>query len=153
MYHLIGICAITLLLGCNPSASVGSKSKDTVLVLHDTVATIKDSTVNLKTNDIEKPANGNYLFAIAYAEWNGMTQDSAVLVHVEGDRVVVLCALEHGLTNSKKGDTLDQGILMKHKSGNWIIGKSSKDKFTDEYGGCSGGPAIIDFIHKKYWLC
>ena len=42
---------------------------------------------------------------------------------------------------------------MKHKSGQWIIGIMDEDAELDHVGGCTGGPAVIDFENRKYWMC
>jgi len=42
---------------------------------------------------------------------------------------------------------------MKHKSGKWIIGHTTKDKYAKEIGGCSDGPSEINFKKKIFWLC
>ena len=48
---------------------------------------------------------------------------------------------------------IDQGQIIKHKSGRWIISDNLEAKMWDEVGGCTGGPAVIDFKNKKYWMC
>ncbi len=47
------------------------------------------------------------------------------------------------ITLTNEGDIPDQGIILKHKSGKLIIGKSQKDMYAKEIG--AKGPAIIDF--------
>jgi hypothetical protein len=43
---------------------------------------------------------------------------------------------------------------MKHRrTGKWIIGHNPGDKDAQEVGGCSEGPSVVDFNHKKFWLC
>lgn len=73
-----------------------------------------------------------------------------VEVQIKGDSIFV--RNYQGLSG-EKGELIDSGILIKHKSGKWIIAKSISDKYADEIGGCSGGPAIIDLENKKFWLC
>ncbi len=34
--------------------------------------------------------------------------------------------LSERITFTKEGDVIEQGIILKHKSGKWIIGKSSR---------------------------
>lgn len=102
-------------------------------------------------NPSQIPSNGSYIYDIAFAEWNGSSMGMTVTVIIKGDSVKIINNNTH-LTLSKKGDTIDHGKLIKHKSGVWIIAKSKADQ-TAEVGGCSGGPAVIDFKNKKYWMC
>jgi hypothetical protein len=44
-------------------------------------------------------------------------------------------------------------MLIKHKTGKWIIGKSAKGKSAKEIGGCGDGPPIINFKKKFVRLC
>jgi hypothetical protein len=58
------------------------------------------------------------------------------------------------LTNIKKGEIFDEGILMRHrKTKQWIIGQSKKDIDAQEVGGCSEGPRVIDLKKKVIWNC
>ncbi len=52
-----------------------------------------------------------------------------------------------------EGELIEKGTIMKHKSGKWIIGRSKKDRYAPEIGGCSDGPTMIDFKKKMYWTC
>ena len=53
----------------------------------------------------------------------------------------------------KKGELIDEGILLFHKSGKWIIGRKKEDVNAKEIGGCSDGPSVIDLEHKVYHSC
>ncbi len=101
----------------------------------------------------QKPKDGTYTYSIAFAEWNGKSLGAKCTVIIKGDSIKVIHNGQGNLTG-KKGDILDQGIIMKHtKTGKWIIGHSDKDKGAKEIGGCSDGPSIIDFKRKKFWSC
>ena len=101
----------------------------------------------------QKPKNGTYTYSIAFAEWNGKSLGATCRVIIKGDSIKVIHNGKGNLTG-KKGDILDQGIIMKHnKTGKWIIGHSNKDKDAKEIGGCSDGPSVIDFKRKKFWSC
>lgn len=100
----------------------------------------------------QKPKNGRYTYSIAFAEWQGKSLGATCTVKIRGDSIYVLHNGKKNLSGNA-GDTLDAGIIMKHKSGNWIIGHNKSDKYLDEYGGCTGGPTIIDFKRKRYWTC
>ena len=101
----------------------------------------------------QKSKDGTYTYSIAFAEWNGKSLGATCTVIIKGDSIKVVHNGKGNLTG-KKGDILDQGIIMKHtKTGKWIIGHSSKDKDAKEIGGCSDGPSIIDFKRKRFWSC
>lgn len=76
-----------------------------------------------------------------------------VTVMIKGDSVKVIYEGDGQLTLTEPGEILDEGILRKHKSGQWIITKSKSDTEIDEIGGCTGGPSVIDFENKKFWIC
>jgi len=98
------------------------------------------------------PKKGIYLYTIRHAESPSLITKVKCSVEIDGDKVKVIF-LSGNLSKVKKGDVLDEGILMKHKSGKWIIGKTKKDTELDEIGGCTDGPSEIDFKKKIYWIC
>jgi hypothetical protein len=100
----------------------------------------------------QKPKDGIYTYKIAFAEHNGQSLGATCTIIIKGDKIKVIHNGNRNLTG-KKGDILDQGIILKHKSGKWIIGHSKKDKNASEIGGCSDGPQIIDFKHRIFWMC
>lgn len=105
--------------------------------------------VTVSLGSAKRPTDGTYTYTIAFAEWGGKSLGSKCKVIIKGDSIVVLN--DGSLTG---GDTLNAGIIMKHKkSGQWIIGHSKEDRDAEEVGGCSDGPAVIDFRKKIYWTC
>jgi len=101
----------------------------------------------------QKPKDGVYTYAIAFAEWGGKTMGATCTVMIKGDSIKVIHNGKAGLTGHK-GDILDQGIILKHKkTGEWIIGHSLRDKDAPEVGGCTDGPSVIDFKKKIFWSC
>jgi hypothetical protein len=101
----------------------------------------------------QKPKDGTYTYAIAFAEWGGKSLGATCTVVIKGDSIKIIHNGKPNLTG-EKGDIMDQGIIMKHKkTGKWIIGRSPKDVYAKEIGGCSDGPSIIDFKNKKWWSC
>ncbi|MEP7317587.1 MAG: hypothetical protein ABI921_02565 [Panacibacter sp.] len=101
----------------------------------------------------QKPKDGIYTYSIAFAEWNGKSLGATCTVVIKGDSIKVIHNGTGNLTG-KKGDILDQGIIMKHtKTGKWIIGHSTNDKAAKEINNCSEGPGEIDFKHKRFWSC
>jgi hypothetical protein len=101
----------------------------------------------------QKPINGTYTYAIAFAEWQGKSLGSTCTVIIKGDSVKVIHDGK-GTLSGNKGDIIDQGVMMKHtRTGNWIIAHNPEDKDAEEVGGCSDGPSVIDFKRKKFWRC
>lgn len=159
------IPALLLLNACtDPSRNQQSETVESIQ--HDTIQTTdtimgspsgkgvegsKDSKNNSDLKEI--PPNGTYRYDIAFAEWQGKSMGEKVTVIIHGDSIKIVYEGDGQLTLTKKGDVIDEGLIIKHKSGNWIIGTQKSDKDVDIYGGCSGGPAIIDFKNKKYWMC
>jgi hypothetical protein len=111
----------------------------------------KFSNHSTPSNDI--PPNGKYRFDMAFAEWQGQSMGEKVTVIINDENIKVIYEGDGQLTQSKISDVFEEGIIMKHKSGVWIIGKQPSDAQLDEIGGCTGGPTIIDFENKKYWTC
>ncbi len=101
----------------------------------------------------QKPKNGIYTYAVAFAEWQGKSLGTTCTVKIKGDSITIINNGTGNLTG-KKGEILETGIILKHqKTGKWIIAHSLKDKYAKEIGGCTDGPSIIDFKRKKFWLC
>jgi hypothetical protein len=101
----------------------------------------------------QRPKDGTYTYSIAFAEWGGKSPGATCTVVIKGDSIKIIHNGKGNLTG-KKGDIIDEGIIMKHKkTGNWIIGHDKKDKDAEEIGGCSEGTAIIDFKRKRFWSC
>ncbi|MBK7764313.1 MAG: hypothetical protein IPI46_13370 [Bacteroidetes bacterium] len=112
-----------------------------------------DEFAKIDTQSNEILPNGKYRFDIAFAEWEGISMGEKVIIVIQNNSIKVIYEGDGHLTLVKKGDILDQGIIMKHKTGVWIIAKNQSDTQLDEIGGCSDGPTIIDFKNKKYWMC
>jgi hypothetical protein len=121
-------------------------------VVHDSLILWKENSDNDQFLDTIPP-DGTYRFDVAFAEWEGKSMGEKVTVVVKADSIRVIYEGDGSVTNAKKGDVFNQGKIMKHKTGVWIIGKSKSDAQTDEVGGCSGGPTVIDFKGRKYWMC
>jgi hypothetical protein len=102
----------------------------------------------------QKPKDGTYTYKIAFAEWGGRSLGSTVSVVIKGDSIKIIADDKSHLSDIKKGDIIEQGILMKHKkTRQWIIGKKANDIFAKAVGNCSEGPTVIDFKHKRWWTC
>ena len=57
-------------------------------------------------------------------------------------------------TTFPAGTVVDEGIIIwnLHK-GQWIVGDKESDATAIAVGGCSEGPARIDFDYRVYWWC
>ncbi len=100
----------------------------------------------------QKPKNGTYVYHVAFSEWHGKSLGATVLVKIKEDSIYVIH--NGGNLSGKVGEMIDCGVIMKHrKTGKWIIGHNAVDKDSQDVGGCSDGPSVIDFHHKIFWLC
>ena len=80
----------------------------------------------------QKPKDGTYTYSIVFEEWQGKSLNAACTVQIKGDSVKIINNGTGNLTG-KKGDIIDEGILMKHtKTDKWIIGHNAKDKDAKE---------------------
>jgi hypothetical protein len=100
----------------------------------------------------QKPANGIFTYKVAFAEWSGKSMGATCSVKIKGDSVWIIHNGKGNLSGDA-GEIIDSGVMMKHKSGKWIIGRSAQDKNAKEIGGCSDGPRVIDFKKKIVWFC
>ena len=102
----------------------------------------------------QKPKDGIYTYKVAFAEWGGKSLGSSVTLVIKGNSIKVIANDKSNFSETKKGDIIEQGIILKHKkTGKWIIGHTANDIFAKEIGGCSEGPTVIDFKNKKWWTC
>jgi hypothetical protein len=151
MKLLLFILILTLTISCSSSVDKNKEAKTEVLETNQSPATSENGLQT--TNDSnEIPPDGKYHYDIAFAEWKGKSMGVQVTVVIKGDSVKVIYEGVGKLT-AEKGEILDAGVLRKHKSGQWIITKSKMDLKIDEIGGCTGGPSVIDFKEKKFWIC
>lgn len=113
-------------------------------------------TVSLSCAQTEKtsgiPDDGKYTYDIAFAEWGGKSMGEKVTVIIKDETIEVKYEGGGSLT-AKKGEILDEGMILKHTSGVWIITTDKTDVDAEEVGGCTDGPNTIDFIEAKFWMC
>lgn len=95
--------------------------------------------------------DGKYTFDIVFSEWDGKSMGETVTVIIEGQSIKVIYDGVGSIFN--KGQIIEEGSIMKHKSGKWIIGTKKEDTNLNEIAGCTAGPTVIDFKNKKYWMC
>lgn len=153
MKHLLYILTIFFLTSCSNTREKKSDNPHVYTIPDvDTIPEVALSTDEYNESN-EIPSNGKYRFDIAFAEWQGKSMGEKVTVVINDKSIKVIYEGDGKLTQIKKGDIIDEGKLMKHKTGVWIIGKHPSDAQLDEIGGCTGGPAVIDFKDNKYWFC
>ena len=97
----------------------------------------------------QKLKTGTYTFNYCDLEYNMCLGTCKVVI--KGDSITIYATKElaQKVTHTKEGDIIDRGIILKHRTGKWIVGKSLKDAKTNEIG--YDGPAIIDFTKRQYW--
>jgi len=93
---------------------------------------------------------GQLLYELSFSEWDSRIDNLPVEIQITDNKITVYNSKKNPLTG---GEIIIQGILLKHKSGKWIIGKSENDQNAEEIGGCSGGPVPIDFETKIIEWC
>ena len=104
----------------------------------------------LTTSNTPDFQDGIYTYDVAFAEFDGESLCTTCIVVIKGNTIKVM---NNGSMSGDFGDTIEEGTIMKHKSGKWIIASSNEDVGLDEIGGCSDGPRIIDFKNMKFWTC
>lgn len=101
------------------------------------------------------PKSGTYVYKLQFAESSySYLTDAKCKVIIDGEKIKVIFSGGGGAHSGlKNGDVIDEGIIIKHKSGSWIIGRKKSDVELDEVGGCTNGSREIDFKNKVFWTC
>lgn len=97
----------------------------------------------------QKPGSGTYIYSYCDLEYKMSLGLCKVVIKKDSVTIYATKELASRITNTKEGDIIDRGIVLKHRTGKWIVGKSLKDANTNKIG--YDGPAIIDFKKKQYW--
>lgn len=106
----------------------------------------------VKTSD-KAPPNGKYTYSVYVAEFGFVTENAASVI-IDNDKIKIISIRDdiQGMSY-KKGDIIEEGTIMLHKSGVWIIALHKNDVYSEEVGGCSDGPTVIDFNKKQVIVC
>ena len=139
MKPLIYIFIVLLLtLSCNKKSFFVEKTETEI-----------DKSISNSITD-EKPKNGTYIYSVAFVESNGKITRNAFRVIIKDNEIKIV---NNGILSGEKEEIIEQGIILKHKSGEWIIAHNESDVNLEEIGGCTNGPIIIDFKKKIVWFC
>ncbi|MFA7327394.1 MAG: hypothetical protein WC121_12060 [Candidatus Kapaibacterium sp.] len=98
-----------------------------------------------------KPVDDGSAYKIEFAEFGVGTMTIDCNVVFNQDSVYIILPDSSFLGNI--GDTIEAGILARHKSGMMIIQHNETDIYEEEVGGCTGGPSVLDTVEKIYWMC
>ena len=98
-------------------------------------------------------ADGEYDFTIGFAEFVDRSADLPARVIIRGDSVRVHYAGEDAWLELAPGDLFEAGTVRRHRSGQFILSTDPADVNAPEIGGCSDGPAVIDFTKRIFWIC
>jgi hypothetical protein len=93
------------------------------------------------------PKPGAYIYSYCDIEYNMCSATCKVVIKGSHITVYATKELAKTITGTREGDVLSKGLIIKHKSGRWIIGKSEKDKYTEE----DEIFTTLDFQKKQYW--
>ena len=92
---------------------------------------------------------GNFIYELYFSEFGGRMKNAECKVEINGNKIIVE---QNENTNLTGGNELFNGLILKHKSGKWILAENKDDENADEIGGCTEIP-IIDFKTKIIEWC
>ena len=100
----------------------------------------------------QKLPSGTYIFKYCDFEYNSCLGGTCKVV-IKGDSITVLATkdLATQITGTAAGDTLAKGIILKHKSGKWIIGQSSNDSQAELVITDEKVIPELNFRKKQFW--
>ena len=91
------------------------------------------------------PKSGTYIYKYCDMEYNKCLSTCKVVI--KGNHITIYATKElaQRITNTKEGEIINKGIILKHKSGKWVVGKNVKDKYAEDIF------TTLDFLKKQYW--
>lgn len=98
---------------------------------------------------LEEIPQGIFTYEIYFAEFGGRMPNRSCTVEINGNNIIVSQNENTGLTGD---EIIFEGLLLKHKSGIWILAESEADIMVDDIGGCTNVPTI-DFEKKLIEWC
>ena len=99
----------------------------------------------------EKPniPQGTFIYELYFAEFGGRMPNKECKVIIKENEITVQQTEKTNLTGGKE---IFRGLILKHKSGKWILAEDKNDVNADEIGGCTEIP-IIEFDKKLIEWC
>jgi len=92
---------------------------------------------------------GKFKYEIYFAEFGGRMKNGTCNVEINQNHIVVTQDETTGLTGGK---VIFDGMILKHKSGKWILAEKKENVNAVEIGGCTEIP-IIYFDKKLIEWC
>ncbi|MCF1191991.1 carboxypeptidase-like regulatory domain-containing protein [Mangrovimonas sp. AS39] len=92
---------------------------------------------------------GTFIYELYFAEFGGRMPNVECKVRLKGNEITVEQTEGTNLTGGKE---IFRGLILKHKSGKWILTNDENDVNVDEIGGCTEIP-IIEFDKKLIEWC
>ena len=92
---------------------------------------------------------GTFIYELYFAEFGGRMKNAECKVEINGNKIIVEQTENTNLTG---GNEIFSGLILKHKSGKWILAEDENDVNADEIGGCTEIP-IIEFDKKLIEWC
>lgn len=84
---------------------------------------------------------GNFIYELYFLEFGGRIKNAECKVVIQGNKITIE---QTEKTNSTGGNEIFSGLILKHKSGKWILAESEEDVNADKIGDCTEIP-IIEF--------
>ncbi len=141
------IWIVILGFGFIASQFFGETSKDLGFdQVHNISETIGQKAELIITDSI---AQGKFKYEIYFAEFNGRMPNRTCDIEIKGNEITVSQDETTNLTGEK---IIFKGIILKHKTGKWILANKKDFINSDEIGGCTEIP-IIDFDKKLIEWC
>jgi hypothetical protein len=100
----------------------------------------------LRSNEIPQ---GSFIYELYFAEFGGRMENTECNVIIKGNEITIEQTAKTNLTGDKE---IFKGLVLKHKSGKWILADDAKDVSAEEIGGCTDIP-IITFDKKLIEWC
>ncbi|MAN27086.1 MULTISPECIES: hypothetical protein [Mesonia] len=139
-----------LILGFGIIASQFLGETSDALGFNEPANSPKEEFVNKQTITIaDSIPQGQFKYEIYFTEFEGKMPNKTCHVLMKENNIIIT---QDETTNLTGGKTIFKGIVLKHKSGKWILSTHYKDKNADEIGGCTGIP-IINFDKQIIEWC
>jgi hypothetical protein len=139
----------------NERFSIVITSNDASLVNYDLPKDSLDMFGNYYSAEIPQNSlqegipQGNFIYELYFAEFGGRMTNAECKVEINGNKIIVE---QTENTNLSGGNEIFSGLILKHKSGKWILAGDENDVNANEIGGCTDIP-IIEFDKKLIEWC